>query len=238
MVITKEIYHRWINNPNELSGNDSKELLQLTKKYPYCQSNQLLFLKSLHNENSIHFNNQLKVAAAFSGDRQQLFYLVSNKDNRHQKKPIFKKEKTIVESNKKEIKAQLGIGEPLRFDSEEKHSFSEWLKLAQYKPIKRNDEPHKQDHTLNYKLKLIDQFVTKDRPKPKKEGFFSPSYQAKKSVKDKMTFVTETLARVYLEQEHYEKAKLAYQKLSLKYPEKSSFFAAQIELINKLLKDK
>ena len=53
-----------------------------------------------------------------------------------------------------------------------------------------------------------------------------------------MTFVTETLARVYLEQEHYEKAKLAYQNLSLKYPEKSSFFASQIELIEKLLKDK
>ena len=53
-----------------------------------------------------------------------------------------------------------------------------------------------------------------------------------------MTFVTETLARVYLEQEHYDKAKSAYKKLSLKYPEKSSFFAGQIELIEKLLKDK
>ena len=50
-----------------------------------------------------------------------------------------------------------------------------------------------------------------------------------------MNFVTETLAKVYLEQEHYSKAKLAYEKLSLKYPEKSSFFAGQLKLINKKL---
>jgi len=42
------------------------------------------------------------------------------------------------------------------------------------------------------------------------------------------------LAKVYLEQGHFEKAILAYKKLSLKYPEKNSFFANQIKLINKL----
>jgi hypothetical protein len=37
-----------------------------------------------------------------------------------------------------------------------------------------------------------------------------------------------------LEQGHYEKAISAYEKLSLKYPEKNSLFANQIKLINKL----
>ena len=126
----------------------------------------------------------------------------------------------------------------IKFDTEEKHSFSEWLKLSKAKPIKRKEETTKQDQTLDDKLELIEQFVAKERTKPKKEEFFSPINQAKKSMEDQMTFVTETLARVFLEQGHYEKAKLAYQQLSLKYPEKSSFFAGQIELIDKLLKDK
>ena len=237
MVITKETYHNWMLNPKNLGAIESNELLQLTKEHPYCQSSQLLFLKSLHNQESIHFNKQLKFAAAIAGDRQQLFYLITEKDKRHKQKPIVKKnEKIVIEKEK--AKEQLGIGQPLQFDNEEKHSFSEWLKLSQAKPIERKDKTFKQDYSLNDKLNLIEEFVAKDRPKPKKEEFFSPSSQAKKSVEDQMTFVTETLARVYLEQEHYEKAKLAYHQLSLKYPEKSSFFAGQIELIDKLLKDK
>jgi len=237
LVITKETYHQWMHNPQSLGSKESEELLQLTKDHPYCQSSQLLFLKSLHNEDSIQLNKQLKYAAAFAGDRQQLFYLITEKDKRHQQKPIIKKQEAIFVT-KKEAKEQLGIGQPLQFDTKEKHSFSEWLKLSQAKPIERKEEASKQNQSLDNKLDLIEQFVAKERPKTKKEEFFSPINQAKKSVEDQMTFVTETLARVYLEQEHYEKAKLAYQKLSLKYPEKSSFFAGQIELINKLLKDK
>ena len=48
--------------------------------------------------------------------------------------------------------------------------------------------------------------------------------------------MTATLAKVYLEQKKYENAIQAYRILSLKYPEKSSFFAEQIKLINKLNK--
>ena len=46
--------------------------------------------------------------------------------------------------------------------------------------------------------------------------------------------MTETLAKVYLEQGHYEKAINAYEILSLKYPQKSSLFANQIKAIKQL----
>ena len=50
--------------------------------------------------------------------------------------------------------------------------------------------------------------------------------------------MTETLARIYLEQKQYTKAIKSYEILSLKYPEKSGFFADQIKRIQILQKNK
>ena len=52
------------------------------------------------------------------------------------------------------------------------------------------------------------------------------------------TLMTETLAKVYLEQKKYENAIQAYRILSLKYPEKSGFFADQIKRVQILQKNK
>ena len=52
---------------------------------------------------------------------------------------------------------------------------------------------------------------------------------------EKDDFITETLSRIYLKQGHYQKAIDAFKRLSLKFPEKSVYFAEQIEEIKKLL---
>lgn len=77
---------------------------------------------------------------------------------------------------------------------------------------------------------LIEQFIKEEpRIKVKKSGFFNPVNMAKKSVQESDEFVTETLARIYAKQGSYHKAIRAYQKLSLKFPEKTTYFAALIE---------
>ena len=54
------------------------------------------------------------------------------------------------------------------------------------------------------------------------------------SVKENEEVVTETLAVIYLQQKKYDKALNAFQKLSLKYPEKSVYFASRIKEIESL----
>ncbi|HSM48128.1 MAG TPA: hypothetical protein VK872_09970 [Draconibacterium sp.] len=58
---------------------------------------------------------------------------------------------------------------------------------------------------------------------------------AEKSITENDELITDTLAGIYLQQKNYDKALKAYKKLSLKYPEKSIYFAARIEEIEKLM---
>jgi len=96
-----------------------------------------------------------------------------------------------------------------------------------------------QENTLAEKqhqqFKSIERFI---QEKPKIIPATNVSQQADismESISEKHEFLTETLAVIYMQQKLYNKAKTIYSKLSLKYPEKSSYFAAQIEKIEKLI---
>ncbi len=99
------------------------------------------------------------------------------------------------------------------------------------------DESKKQEPTaggLQSKLPLIDRFLREepriDRNKP---VFFNPDEQAEKSTHLPDEVVSETLAKIYLSQGKKEKAIEIYRRLMLLYPGKSSYFAGQIQNIEK-----
>ncbi len=82
---------------------------------------------------------------------------------------------------------------------------------------------------------LIDKFLM-EKPKiskASKSEFFNPDGFAQHSLEDNEDVVSETLAKIYVQQGNLTKAIHVYKKLCLVYPEKSIFFAAQIEKIRK-----
>ncbi len=88
---------------------------------------------------------------------------------------------------------------------------------------------------------LIDKFLSSDTGASRKKRNFAESSetfdaktQVNKSIAENDELITETLATIYFQQKNYEKAQEAYQKLSLKYPEKSVYFAARIKEIEVL----
>ena len=147
---------------------------------------------------------------------------------------------------KKKAEAELELGIPLPFTKREKHSFGEWLQLTSFKSIKREKEEYKEEEMKDIhfpleedilkkkKFELIDKFI-ENKPKIVPSENLTSNINIKESTTlDKNELMTETLAKVYLEQKKYKKAIQAYKILSLKYPEKSSFFANRIKAIQKL----
>jgi hypothetical protein len=165
---------------------------------------------------------------------------------------------TEVAETVKNAEENLEIGKPLDFSANEKHSFQEWLQLARTEPIDRTKEgPAEQTETLKEaektpepiiepvaerqeaesieeekkkKAEIINKFIeTNPKIPPIKPTAIVPTVMLDPNKnEDNSYLMTETLARVYLEQKKYTKAIQAYEILILKYPEKISFFADRI----------
>ena len=138
------------------------------------------------------------------------------------------------EINLEAIVENLEIGKPLDFSINEKHSFQEWLQISRTQPIERekevvdNSKTSELEEAKKKKTELIDKFIeTSPKISPIKQGAIA-TVNIEPNKDDNSYLMTETLARVYLEQKKYQRAIQAYEILILKYPEKSSFFADRI----------
>jgi hypothetical protein len=378
--MNKTQFISYLDHPEKLSGEDSRLLTSLLKNFPYFQTAHLLLAKGLHNQNSIDYNNQLKITAAYATDRKVLYQLITkpstpsaeatsvtepavidrkitvnteqavvpeketlisvppetmvakepvageqpveekindfliqeapaeevtclpvqevqampappeqltSSETADEKKvptdtesftnePAFSGYELRVEDLEKEYLSEaantlmeinilqtelstakaeqaqepaeeqkvnfvLNMPPPAektdsRFDHSVNHTFSDWLKHAGDATEEPALPPPASAEAQQSNADLIDKFI-RDEPKitrPKAE-FYNPVNMAKQSVADDITFVSETLAKIYVLQGNYLKALHAYENLRLKYPEKRLYFALQIKNLRKLI---
>jgi hypothetical protein len=137
--------------------------------------------------------------------------------------------------------SSLELGKPLEFNKNDRYSFEEWLQLSAKNSVENKTETSiaKTSDTPKKAAKMaqINAFIATN-PKMSTPLTNPEEITIKDAQKiNKEALMTETLARVYLEQKKYKKALQAYKILSLKYPEKNSFFASQIKVVQKLIKE-
>ena len=255
-------YTLLLNKPDTLNEHNLQSLEHIIERHPYFQSARVLRLKQLYNHESFMYNHALKVAAGYTTDRSVLFDFITSanfltvQNKLYDQKidyllnikvadfevvvpqisqPITTLENSIVSSINSaaaQSSEHLALGKPLPFSVTEKHSFQEWLQLARVQPIKREEF----DENFDLKTKqesLIDKFIATNPKIPALEKNASVT-PVMPTIEEKSYLMTETLAKVYLEQKKYLRAIQAYEILILKYPEKSSFFANSILEIKKL----
>lgn len=121
----------------------------------------------------------------------------------------------------------------LEFELESKQDATDHYSIAGEQPEQVRPVTEKQR-----RAELIDKFIqTNPRIEPAKEKSDIPAEDISKPyIEESAAFLTETLARIYIKQGYYSKAIGIYEKLCLKYPEKCSYFASQIERVNELIK--
>ena len=156
-------------------------------------------------------------------------------------------------SSSQEPKEALHMGKPIDFKPTDKQSFATWLQVTRYKPIDRRTTQTAPTVELPFvdknifeegderakKFDLIDKFLQANPKIEVNKDDDTPSNIEIVEKKDiGRQFMTETLAKVYLEQGKYAEAIQAYQILMLKNPAKSAYFAEQIAMIRKLQQNK
>jgi len=253
-----------LKHPRDISAEQTIQLENIIEEYPFFQAAHFLYLNGLKTQQSFKYNNALKKTAAYTTDRNVLFdFITSNAFNFEQGLEIAPEMNTmdsedksesfnLVISEKESIEIPkeksseeiLSLGKPLQFDVSETHSFNEWLQITSIKPIERPETTETNQNSFSKNTEksgilstknfdLIEKFIA-ENPRLKPSKTLINSDVSSESVLENEHLMTETLAHVYLEQKKYQKAITAFTILSLKYPEKSSFFANQIEAIKKL----
>ncbi len=240
----------------EIIDQEAQGLLdEVIRQYPFCQPAQVLFMKCLQSNGGVKFTHQLRMAAIYAGDRRTLFELLNTREGITEEP---ESTPSLIPDVEPEFPALLdfelpGVGSgpaadhairkvPVREavipEGQEisadllEFNFNVLIESAgavtQTEPVRRKPQAD-----------LIDRFIESGGARiirPDQAPVLEEDLSLQ-SLSENEGILTETLARIYIQQGYYLKAIHAYQKLSLKYPEKSIYFASQIELARELIKN-
>jgi hypothetical protein len=141
------------------------------------------------------------------------------------------------ELHKEEVSEPSSFTDWLKTIQKEAHTFQIETKIEkeQVQESDKNDdkktENEKKTSFFSQNKQIIDKIIESDpgRIKLGTGKFFTPAIDAKQSLLENEHLVTETLAKIYALQGNISKAIRAYEILSLKFPQKSVYFASLIQ---------
>ncbi len=205
-MMTITEFYRYFRNPGLLTAETVQPLKEIVASYPSFEAAWVLYLQNLKKLNLAEFENALRLASIHVQERGRLFQLLNTSTV----------EKPVIAGM--DVPTGYQLESPAASDETSGESLGEIAR------------------SISRKTRLLDNFQLAREAIERSEIKKIREERAQNAESDDTEeLVTETLARIYLNQGHYQKAIGVMEKLSLKYPEKNIYFAGQIEKIKKLL---
>ncbi|GAB4494469.1 MAG: hypothetical protein OHK0019_20900 [Saprospiraceae bacterium] len=261
--MTQERFHRLLDNPDLLTTIPYEEMKTLALAYPFAHNlRYLLALKARQDEHP-DADRMLATAAVYSLDRTKLFHLAGVKIPVFQPVAIVEEmailELKPIEIVQRELEA---LAPQTRAEkTEAPHAWenlspetnaSEVSELQISSTFEKADLSDKQLFTpknqyLPFALWIADfqppvlkiptppppESNPEQPPEEKHPSTLSAQELAERSVSENKDVISETLARLLAKQGYRDKAIDMYERLRLTFPEKSAYFAAEIEKLKK-----
>ncbi|HDO27250.1 MAG TPA: hypothetical protein ENH02_03950 [Bacteroidetes bacterium] len=254
--MNKETFLKYVKDPNLLNSSTLPETDVLVTEFPYCQTARILLTLNLFKEKHVLYDKQLKLTAVQAGNRRILKKHIDKLGLKP--KPVVLPDEEPKPFSEVHPLAEVTPPEPEQKPGQSQQPFEETDTLTRMKQIikqrieylekEKKSRPQQlpvpeetieiEDQALRQPDELIDEFIRNEpRISRPKTTFFNPAEAAKESVVDDENIVSETLAKIYFDQKRFAKAINIYKKLSLKFPEKSSYFAPLIRKAEEELKN-
>ncbi len=220
--MTADQIYQFMQHPDQMNKETLPLLKELTERYPAFESGWIIYLKNLKILKDSSFEQELINGAIRIHDRRKLYLFLNQKTGES-----MPEQSELNQSVPPEDSDVLNLIFPTEYKLETTDKTDETMGET---ALSIQNKPDK-------KQTLIEKFLEAQprMPQGKVQESESPVDSQKQKELENDDFVTETLATIYAQQGYYKKAIQIFEKLSLKYPEKSTYFAAQIEKIKTLM---